>query len=81
MQKSLIISALALTLLAGCNQLSDGDRAALDAASRTAREAKQQSIEATEEARRARADADRAAAAAEASREKADRIFREGQNK
>lgn len=81
MRKLLLISALTLTGLTACTQLSPEDRALIRSAGQTAQEAKEQSIQASEEARAARADAQRAAKAAQEASDKADRIFREGQNK
>ncbi len=81
MKKILLIPAVTVLTLAGCAQLSPEDHALVTSASQAAEEAKQQSVEATEEARRAREDANRAAEAAQAASDKADRIFRQGQNK
>lgn len=73
MKKALLISLVALTLSA-CTGLSDKDRAALEQAQTEAHQAAQ-------DAAAARADADKAAAAAERASEKANRIFRQNQNK
>lgn len=81
MNKSLAMPVIAVLALTGCTQLSAEDRSLISSAHQAAQEAKQQSIEATEEARRAREDANRAAKAAQAASDKADRIFRQGQNK
>jgi len=79
--KTIILIPLALMTLGACTQLSAEDRAAITSANQRAYEAQQQSIEATEEARKAREEAERAAKAAQAASDRADRIFREGQNK
>lgn len=81
MKRVHFITALALTGLTACTQLSAQDRALITSAGQNAEAAKQQSIQATEEARAAREDANRAAKAAQNASDKADRIFREGQNK
>ena len=81
MKKNLWISFIALAMVAGCTQLNDKDRAAIDAAYQAASEAKQQSLEAAREAREAAAAANKAAREAELAGTKADKIFREGQNK
>lgn len=75
MKKSILFSVIAIAALSGCDQqLSENDRALITSANQNAQEAKQISSQALEEARAARADANKSA-------EKADRIFRQGQNK
>ena len=74
MKKILLVPVIAVMALSACTQLSDKDRAYLDETHTLAQQAK-------EEADAARADADRAARAAQAASAKADKIFREGQNK
>ncbi len=81
MKTTFLIPVIAIAALSACTQLSPEDRALISSANQVAQEAKQQSVEATEEARRARLDAEKAAKAAQAASEKADRIFRQGQNK
>jgi len=95
MKKNLWICVIALAMVAGCTELNDKDRAAVDAAHQAAAESKQQSLEAAtaardaaaaaneaaREAAEAAAAANKAAKAAEAAGTKADKIFREGQNK
>jgi len=74
MKKYILIPMFAMLAVAGCTQLSAEDSAVIATANKNAQEAKQQSAEALAEAKAARVDADKSA-------EKADRIFRQGQNK
>lgn len=75
MKKFLLLILLGMPLLAGCTaELSKEDRARLDAAFSASQQAQA-------DANAARLAAEQAAAAAQAASAKADRIFREGQNK
>lgn len=95
MKRFALLAAVALMGLSACAQLSEEDRALISSAGQNAEEAKNQSLLATEEARKASASAAQAAAAAQAAQqradeaanaakasgEKSDRIFRESQTK
>ena len=73
--KRLALATLALLSLAACNNgLSDKDRAML-------KETHDLAVQANDKADRAEADAKANAASSAASADKADRIFRAGQNK
>ena len=88
MKKTTFTCVMAVMALSACTQLGAEDRALISSAHQAAMEAKRESVQATEEAsqasaeaRRAREDSSRAAAAAVAASDKADKIFRQGQNK
>lgn len=86
-----VVRGLALFVLvavAGCTRLSDEDRALLTDTRTMAQQARDSAAQAAQTAQQAQAEAARSAAAAQealaaANRasDKADRIFREGQNK
>jgi hypothetical protein len=76
-----LIPAVGILALTGCTELTPEDNQRITSANQSAQEAKQQSAQALEEARAARMDADKSAKAAQMAGEKADRIFRQGQNK
>lgn len=79
--KSIMLAGVAILSLSACSQFSEQDRALLMETNAMAQDAKNQSVLATEEARRAREAAMKAAADAKAASDKADRIFRQSQNK
>jgi Alanine-zipper, major outer membrane lipoprotein len=95
MKRYMILSVMALSLAAGCTQLSTEDRKLLEDTHAMAQQARDQSIQATEiakqaqasaaqsaaAAQQAQADAAKAASDADRSQKKADRIFRHGQDK
>jgi len=83
MKKYFLIPLTALTITAGCTQteLSPIDRATINSSNLAAQEAKDQAAKAAQDAAEARDAAAKAAAYAQAASNRADRIFREGQNK
>lgn len=81
MKKLFLIPVITILGLTACTQLSVEDRALITSAAQNAREAKERSMQATDIANAARDDAHRAAKAAQIASDRADRIFREGQNK
>ncbi len=87
MRKMLIV-ALPLALLAGCETMGQSDRAMIESSNKSAADAKTQAAAAMAAANKAAAAAEKAAAAADnAAREakmagdKADRVFRRGLRK
>lgn len=95
MKRYIALPIMALTLFTGCMQLSAEDRKLLDDTHAMAQQARDQSMQAAAAARQAQAsaaqsaaaaqqaqaDAAKAASDAERSQKKADRIFRQGQEK
>ena len=91
MKKLLVILSLALALTACTSQLSEVDKAKLDGAYAAAQQSQNEAAAARAEATASRMAAEQAglqakaaqqaAEAAQAASTKADRIFREGQNK
>ena len=81
MKKSVCIAISALAALSACAPQKPEDQTTVNAAYEAARAAKEQAAIAADEARKAREDAARAAADAKAASERADRIFRQGQDK
>lgn len=75
------IAIIAVIGLSACTQLSEQDRSLLMETRSLAQDAKNASITAAEEARRAREAAAKSAADAKAAGDRADRIFRQSQNK
>lgn len=80
MNRYRVTAVIALTL-AGCTQLSAEDRSLLMEAHSMAQEAKNASMQAAEEARLSREVASRSAVEAKAASDRADRLFRQAQNR
>jgi hypothetical protein len=76
-----ILAVIALSALSACTGLSKDDRADLTQTRNMAQEAKDQAQEARDEANRARRMAERAADSARDSSARADRAFKNAQNK
>jgi Alanine-zipper, major outer membrane lipoprotein len=95
MKRTIILPVMVLALAAGCTQLSSEDRKLLDETHAMAQQARDQAAQATAAAQQAQAsaaqsaaaaqqaqaDAAKAASDADRSQRKADRIFRQGQEK
>lgn len=87
MKTMFLLSTAAMLTLSACTQGYE-DKGTVTAAAAAAQDAKEESIQASENARiaseeavKARQAAEKAREAAERASQKADRIFREGQNK